>query len=129
LNKHGTIFTLIQNFLSEAELQAILAEFNYVDSARKCTVSTLISYLIGAATNEWKSLRHAADVGPRAGLVSVDHSSLSKHMKAMDYAIMKRIFEVIVGKLNRAVRRTLKMLKTLLSVDSTTITVGKTRLP
>jgi hypothetical protein len=129
LNKHNTIFTLIQNFLSEAELQAILAEFNYVDSARKCTVSTLISYLIGAATNEWKSLRHAADVGPSTGLVSVDHSSLSKHLKILNYGIVKRVFEVVVGKLNRAARRTLKMPKTLLSVDSTTITVGKTRLP
>jgi hypothetical protein len=37
--------------------------------------------------------------------------------------------EVIVSKLNRASRRTLKMPKTLLSIDSTTITVGKTRLP
>ena len=129
LNKNNTICTLIQNFLSEAELQMILAEFNYVDTARKCTVSTLISYLISAATNEWKSLRHAADVGPSSGLVSVDHSSLSKHMKAMDYAIIKRIFEMIVGKLNRATRRTLNMPKTLLSIDSTTITVGKTRLP
>ena len=129
MNKNTTIFTLIQNFLSEAELQAILAEFNYVDTARKCTVSTLISYLIGAATNEWKSLRHAADVGPSKGLVSVDHSSLSKHLKALDYGIIKRIFEVIVGKLNRAARRTFKMPKTLLSIDSTTITVGKTRLP
>lgn len=129
LNKNNTIFTLIQNFLSEAELQVILAEFNYVDTARKCTVSTLLSYLISAATNEWKSLRHAADVGPSTGLVSVDHSSLSKHMKVMDYAIMKRIFETINGKVNRATRRTLNMPKTLLSVDSTTITVGKTRLP
>lgn len=34
LNKNNTIFTLIQNFLSEAELQVILAEFNYVDTAR-----------------------------------------------------------------------------------------------
>ena len=42
---------------------------------------------------------------------------------------MKRIFEVIVGKLNRAARRHLNMPKTLLSIDSTTITVGKTRLP
>ena len=120
---------MIQNFFSEAELQAILMEFNHTDTARKCTVSTVISYLISAATNEWKSLRHAADVGPSVGLISVDHSSLSKHMKALDYAIMKRIFEVIVGKLNRATRRTLKMPRTLLSIDSTTITVGKTRLP
>lgn len=129
MNKNTTSHTLIQKFLSEAELQAILLEFNYTDTARKCTVSTVISYLISAATNEWKSLRHAADVGPSIGLISVDHSSLSKHMKTLDYAIMKRIFEVIVGKLNRATRRTLKMPKALLSIDSTTITVGKTRLP
>lgn len=50
MNKYSTIFTLIQNCLSEAELQSILAEFSYVDSARKCTVSTLISSLIEAAT-------------------------------------------------------------------------------
>lgn len=93
MNKHNTIFTLTQNFLSEAEIQAVLAEFNYVDSARKCTVSTLISYLIGAATNEWKSSRHAADVGPSTGLVSVDHSSLSKHLKTLNYGIVKRIFD------------------------------------
>ena len=65
--------------------------------------------LLGGATNEWKSLRHAADVGPSTGLVSVDHSSLSKHLKALDYGIIKRIFEVIVGKLNRATRRRLNM--------------------
>ncbi|WP_369824394.1 IS4 family transposase [Sporosarcina sp. P3] len=107
----------------------MLLEFNYTDTARKCTVSTVISYLISATTNEWKSLHHAADVGPSIGLISVDHSSLSKHMKTLDYAIMKRIFEIVVGKLNRATRRTLMMKKTLLSIDSTTITVGKTRLP
>lgn len=130
MNKNTTIFTLIQNFLSEAELHAILAKFNYVETARKCTVSTLISYLIGAATNEWKSLRHAADVGASNGLVSVNHSSLSKHLKALDYGITKRIFEVIVGKLNRATRRRLNLpKKQLLSIDSTTITVGKSRLP
>ena len=129
MNKNNTIFTLIQNFLSEEEWQSILSEFGYVETARKCTVPILISYLIGAATNEWKSLRHAADVGPSNGLVSVNHSSLSKHLKALDYGIIKRIFEVIVRKLNRAARRQLKMPKTLLAVDSTTITVGKTRLP
>jgi hypothetical protein len=125
LNKNTTIFTLIQNFLSEAELQSILAEFSYIETARKCTVSTLISYLIGAATNEWKSLRHAADVGPSTGLISVDHSSLSKHLKTLDYGIMKRIFEVVVGKLNRAARRHLNMPKKLLSIDSKTFTVGR----
>lgn len=130
MNNNTTIFTLIQNFLSEAELRAILSELNYTETARKCTVSTLISYLIGAATNEWKSLRHAADVDPSTGLVSVDHSSLSKHLKALNYGIIKRIFEIIVGKLNRAACRRIKLpKKQLLSIDSTTITVGKSRLP
>ena len=129
MNKHTTFQTLIQNFLSETELQAILQVFHYKDTARKCTVSTLISYLVTAAANEWKSLRHSADVGPSVGLISVDHSSLSKHMKSLDYEIMKHLFGLIIDKLNRAARRSLKMPKTLLSIDSTTITVGKTRLP
>jgi hypothetical protein len=42
---------------------------------------------------------------------------------------MKRIFELIVSKLNRAARRTLKIPRTFLSVDSTTFTVKKTCLP
>lgn len=129
MKKHTTFQKLIQNFLPDTELQLILKEFQYVETARKCTVSTLVSYLISAAANEWKSLRHAADVANKFGLVSVDHSSLSKHMKALDYAIIKRIFEVIVRKLNRATRRKLNVPKSLLSIDSTTITVGKTRLP
>lgn len=130
MNKHTTIFTLIQNFLSETELQSILVEFNYIETARKCTVSTLLKYLIGAATNEWKSLRHAADVGSSNGLVSIDHSSLSKHLKTLNYGIIKRIFEILVSKLNRAARRTMNLpKKQLLSIDSTTITVGKSRLP
>ncbi|MCP1191445.1 transposase [Priestia flexa] len=80
MNKNTTSLHLIQNFLSEAELQAILAEFGFVDTARKCTVSTLICYLIGAATNQWKSLRHAADVGPSVGLISIDLMSLYLHL-------------------------------------------------
>lgn len=80
--------------------------------------------------NEWKSLRHAADVSASIGLICVNHSSLSKHMKALDYAIMKRVFDVIVNKLNRVTHRSIKLpKKQLLSVNSTAITVGKTRLP
>ena len=130
MKKHTISLQLIQRFLSEDELKMILEEFNHIETARKCTVFVLLSYLIHAAANEWKSLRHAADVSASIGLICVDHSSLSKHMKALDYAIMKRIFDVIVNKLNRAARRSLKLpKKQLLSVDSTTITVGKTRLP
>ncbi len=94
------------------------------EKARKYTVSLLISYLIHAEANEWKSQQYAADVGRSAGLATLDHSSLSKHTKALDYAIMKQVLDVMIGKLNRAVRRRLKIPNNLLSIDSTTITVG-----
>lgn len=129
MNKHTTLKTLIQNFLTEEELQDILEEFQYKEKARKCTINVILSYLIHSAANEWKSLRHAADVGRSLGLTAVDHSSLSKHLKRLDYAIVKRVMEVMIGKLNRAARRKSKLPKALLSIDSTTITVGKTRLP
>ena len=35
LNKNNMTSTLIQSFLSEAELQMVLAEFGFVDTARK----------------------------------------------------------------------------------------------
>ena len=73
MNKNTTFQKLIQNFLSETELETILTEVGYEDTARKCTVATLISYLTSAAMNEWKSLRHSADVGPSAGLKTLDH--------------------------------------------------------
>ncbi|GKV70422.1 transposase [Sporosarcina sp. NCCP-2716] len=129
MNKNTTLQTLIESFLPEKDLQAILNEFQYEETARKCPVSVLLSYLIHSAANEWNSLRHAADVGKSIGLTSVDYSSLSKHLKGLEYAILKRILDEFIGKLNRSARRNLKLPKTLLSIDSTTITVGKTRLP
>ncbi|WP_154662968.1 hypothetical protein [Massilibacterium senegalense] len=56
MNKNNTILWLIRNFLSEDELPTILAKFHFVDTERKCTVSTFISYLLSVSTNEWKSL-------------------------------------------------------------------------
>lgn len=129
MTKNTTIFTLLQNFISLEEIHEILAEFGFKDTARKCDVPTLLNYLIGAAAFEWKSLRDASDIATDVGLKFVDYSTLSKRLGALNYEIVKRIFEVIVGRLNRAARRQLKIKKELLSIDSTTITVGETRLP
>jgi len=70
MNKNISLQTLIQNFLSEDELQAILKEFDYVETARKCTVSVLISYLVTTAVKEWKSLRYSTDLDASVSLVS-----------------------------------------------------------
>jgi len=127
--KNTTIFTLLQNFISQEEINGILAEFSFKDTARKCDVPTLLNYLVGAAAFEWKSLRYASDVATEKGLKPVDYSTLSKRLGDLNYLIVKRIFELIVSRLNRAARRKLKLKKKLLAIDSTTITVGKNRLP
>lgn len=126
--KNTTIFTLLQNFISQEEIDGILAEFGFKDTARKCDVSTLLNYLVGAAIFEWKSLRAASDVAPEKGLKLVDYSTLSKRLGELNYLIIKRIFELIVNRLNRAARRKMKVKKELLALDSTTVTVGKNRL-
>jgi hypothetical protein len=61
--------------------------------------------------------------------MNVIYLTLSKKASQMDLRIMKELFNLIVSKCNRATRRILKMPKDLLLIDSTTITVGKTRLP
>lgn len=127
--KNTTIFTLLSNFISQEELDGILAELQFEDKARKCDVPTLLNYLVGAATFEWKSMRHATDVAPSQGLKSIDYSTFSKRLSELNYLIVKRIFELIVSRLNRSARRSLKLKKELLAIDSTTITVGKSRLP
>lgn len=43
--------------------------------------------------------------------------------------MFKQLFQLLIKKCNRPLRRALKLSKDLLAVDSTTITVGKTRLP
>lgn len=128
--KQNTMFpNLIQKFISDQELQPLIKLVGYEDTARKLDVKTLIQYVVTAAACEWKSLRFCADVGPSCGLVDVNYSTLSKKLGQLDYALMKEVFALIVRKCNRVTRRTLKIPNQLLLVDSTTVTVGKTRLP
>ena len=111
MKKHTISLQLIQNFLSKEDLEQVQAEFQHTETARKCSTFVLISYLIQAAANEWKSLRHAADVGVSLGLAKLEHSSFSKHLKSLDYNITKRPFEIVVQKYNRSARRKLRIPK------------------
>lgn len=128
--KKNTIFpNLIQKFVSPEELNLLEKAVGYKDTARKLDVMTLIQYLITAAACEWKSFRYCADVGPGVGLPEVNYSTLSKKAGHIDFELMKKLFDLIVSKCNRETRRRLKIPNKLLIVDSTTITVGKARLP
>jgi hypothetical protein len=129
MKKNTTVPNLLQNLISKEELTASQQKIGYEDTARKLDVLTLINYLICASINQFRSFRHCADVGEQYDLPKVDHSTLSKKASQMDYTIMKNLFDIVVTKCNRITRRVLNITKDLLLIDSTTITVGKTRLP
>ena len=129
MKKNTTFHNLFQKIVSEEEVAVIQDAIGYEDTARKLDVLTLINYLICASMNELKSYRDCADVGDQYGLPKVNFSTLSKKAGHVDYNIMKKLFHLVVSKCNRVTRRSLKISKELLLVDSTTITVGKSRLP
>lgn len=88
----------------------------------------MLDFFTNSAVNEWKSFRHGADVAPDFGLPSIDYSTISKKAKDVPFEIFKDLFALACSRCNRNIRRKLNFPKELLLVDSTTITVGKTRL-
>ena len=103
-----TIFTRLQNFISQEKIDGILVELQLEDKTRKCGVPTLLNYLVGAATFQWKSMRHAADVAPVQDLKFVGYSTLSKRLGELNYLIVQRIFDLIINRLNRSARGSFK---------------------
>ncbi|CAM3066637.1 Transposase IS4-like domain-containing protein [Filibacter tadaridae] len=63
------------------------------------------------------------------GLSPANYSTVSKKAADVPYEIFKDLFHLLISKCNRAKRRTKVIKQALLLVDSTTITVGKNRLP
>ena len=123
-----TIFDILQTFLTEEEVKKVSESLGYVDTARKFTLYDLIKFFIAAAANGYKSYRHGIENMELVGLAYVDYSTISKKAADVNYEICKTLFEIIVSKCNRQIRRILKLPKQLIAVDSTTVTVGENRL-
>lgn len=129
MNKHNTLPNLMQKIVSDEEIQTIAEAVGYRDPSRTFTLRTLINFFLLAAVHQWKSFRHGADVARMHGLPKFHYSTVSKKAKEVPYDIMKRLFALMVSKCNRQTRRSLRFPKPLRVVDSTTVTVGKSRLP
>ncbi|MFI2859371.1 IS4 family transposase, partial [Paenibacillus sp. JSM ZJ436] len=128
--KKITPFTnLVQTLLSEEEVKEVAQAIGYHDKGKKFTVSTLLQFLTHAAAGEWESYRASVDKAADCGLPIVNYSTFSKKAADVPYEVFKRLFEMLAAKCNRSTRRKLRIPSALLLVDSTTITVGKTRLP
>ncbi|WP_425429471.1 hypothetical protein [Domibacillus antri] len=74
----------------------------------------MTEYMIMAAVHGWTGYREATDVGPSARLIQLEHSSLSKKLKELDYSFIKAVFERIVQRLNRAGQWKMKLPNRLL---------------
>jgi IS4 transposase len=129
MKKSTTLLHMLEHLITEEDIQEILQARGYQDTARKLSVSMLLRFLMMAATREWKSFRHTADVAAAHGLPSVHYSALSKKASQVPYAIFKDLFTRILSRCNRRIRRSTKFPKELLLIDSTTVTVGESRLP
>ena len=128
--KKCTTFTkLVQTLLTEEDVKQILQELNYKDTASKFTASQLLLFFMHAALGQWDSYRSGVGKAVTSGLISVCYSSFSSKASEVPYELFKQLFHRLLSKCNRATKRHLGIPKNLLLVDSTTITVGKTRLP
>jgi hypothetical protein len=131
MKKNTTFTKLIQTLLPEEEINSLTQSVEYEDKARKFTIYQLLQYWIHAALEKWEGFRDGADRADQSGLPPVNYSTFSKKASEVPYEIFQHLFHRLVAKCNRSTRRKLKLLPdlNLLLVDSTTITVGKNRLP
>ncbi|MCM3292090.1 hypothetical protein M3661_18360 [Paenibacillus sp. MER 180] len=128
--KKSTMFqSLLQSILFEEEVIHLAELVGYHETARKFTVYTLLQYWAQAAFEQWDGYRDGADRAVTCGLTRANYSTFSKKAKDVPFELFKRLFHLVHQKCSRQTRRQLKFPKELLLIDSTTITVGKTRLP
>lgn len=128
--KKSTTFTnLVQMLLKEEDVIQRLKELNYEDTARKFTAHQLLLFFMHAALGQWTGYRSGVSQAEICGLQPVCYSTFSTKASEVPYELFKGLFHVLVSRCNRATKRQLNIPKELLLVDSTTITVGKNRLP
>ncbi|MEK3725874.1 IS4 family transposase [Paenibacillus sp. FSL H8-0034] len=129
MKKSTTILSILQSILSQEEVESVVKEVGYEDKARKFTVHQLLQYWCTAAYEEWPSYRAGADRASLSGLPEVHYSRFSSKAAEVPFAVFKELLHLLIRKCNREARRKLTFPKELLLIDSTTVTVGKVRLP
>ena len=124
MKNSNTFLHIFKQLISENDINLICERHQYIDKARKFSVFNLINFFSLASLNQWKSFRHSCNVQD-----SFHYSTVSKKAKDVPFAIAKDLFQLILSRMNRSMIRKSKLPKTLLAIDSTTITLGENRLP
>ena len=129
MNQFTTISALFDQLIAEEELEQCLKTYGYEDVARKFRVRDLIDFLFAAALGKWEGYRDGADQMAAFDLAPVNFSTISKKATELPYEVIRDLFHLLVTRCNRAQRRSKPIKHALLLIDSTTMTVGETRLP
>ena len=124
MKNSNTFLHIFKQLISENDINLICERHQYIDKARKFSVFNLINFFSLASLNQWKSFRHSCNLQDR-----FHYSTVSKKAKDVPFAIAKDLFQLILSRMNRSMIRKSKLPKTLLAIDSTTITLGENRLP
>jgi hypothetical protein len=127
MEQTNTFLKLVQHLIRPEEIDQILQEVKYLDTARKFTVSELLHFWLFASCKEWKSFRDGEEqIKCYPERAHVDHSTIAKKAADVPYEFFKKLFERLSKKMNRQMSR--KNNLPLFAMDSTTITVGANRL-
>ncbi|WP_237100017.1 IS4 family transposase [Paenibacillus azoreducens] len=129
MNHRTMLVPILQSLIPNEELQPLLQQANYVDTARKFTVYELFIFLAEAALGQWDGYRDGEKRMVACGLRPADHSTISKKAKEVPFSVFKQLLHLLIRKCNRSTRRRLRLPKEPLAVDSTTISAGHNRLP
>ncbi|MDT8863105.1 IS4 family transposase [Alkalihalobacillus sp. MEB130] len=123
MNKINTLPRLLQLFITEEEMIQIALKHGYIETARKFNFVHLINFWSVAATETWSGYREAEAHLPNYPEVpSVDHSTLAKKAKNVPFQVMRDIFQLLIKRMNRSLRRSFVRKYKLYAIDSTTIT-------
>lgn len=120
---YNTIQKIIQEVISEKEINEIVKMCGYEDTGRKLTVYHNFQYLFGGAIMEVESYRELSCLKNILGLPEIHYSTFSKKAAVIPYEIYAEVCRRVLSRLNRRKRRTLnrKFGRVLSIIDSTRI--------
>lgn len=81
MKNFNMISDCIQAFLSKNEINYILRDIKYKDSARKFDVSNLLNHWIASSLDSWKSFRDSEVHSKSHFVYNVDFTTFSKKSK------------------------------------------------
>lgn len=129
MNKNKSFEKILQEIITDEEIERISKKYGYIEKGRKMLVKTLFQYFLLSAFLETKSMRELHKQGSMYGLPAVDYSTISKKAKEVPFMIFIELFYIIFSNCNQQNKRKIrsKCGRILKIIDSTRIIESKSK--